>query len=194
MRNTCVPLRWPLRPWRPPATLALLGGAVLLGALVPPRPARAEYRFEPSTAFDHREQWGIRADLVTAYGFVVAPGTAGTTGGALGLEAGVSYGLPYTGDEVSLRVRSLLVGPLSGLSFLGGYRVYFGYENWKTFTDLDLLVFAGGGLSAGGHLAAGVMYDVGPPLGFAASFGVVAAAGQIFVAAFEMSVGAQLRF
>ncbi|RMG12988.1 MAG: hypothetical protein D6729_15830 [Deltaproteobacteria bacterium] len=171
---------------------ALLG-ALLCQTLLVPGAAQARYRFEDATAFDHRGQWGLRFESVGTYGFTVAPGNEGATGFGLGFEAGFSRGLAYTGDELSLRLRPLVAGPLSGLALLGGYRVYFGYEHWKTFTDLDLYLPLLPSFAAGAHLAAGVLYDLGRHLGISLSVGVSAAVGTRFFATFDGALGLQLR-
>ncbi len=141
--------------------------------------------------YDHHDSIGGVFSLVGA-----RKDSAGTDfdddGFRAGLEAGGTLNIGGGNNELKLAAR-VLFGGLFDLGFNGGYRGYFGLDQWKTFADLDLAAQVLPVFTIGPRVGLGVQFDFS---NIAGVFGVLS--GQIGFGAgirygVEVRIGIQLR-
>lgn len=167
----------------------------VLAALCLPASARS---IEPR--FDHRDQRGVLAEL----GFVR---DSVTTGGGVTVSASrpllrVAYGFDLSGqgDELLLGASSRLDAwgdhrpEMLRLALEARYRGYFGTEELKTFFEVGLGVPVSPKLAIGPRVGLGAIYDFGRSGGICASAAFATGLGQVRLAAFEFTVGGQIRW
>jgi hypothetical protein len=172
------------------------GRALALAALLAGPGAAAA--LEPR--FDHRDQQGPVLEALVAYDTVSISGEPTRSGYRPALR--LAWGADVTGDGDELvagltgslrswsdpgRTRVLLAADLR-------YRIYFGTEELKTFFDVGLWAPLRSRLAVGPLAGIGLQYDISRAGGFFASGGFGTAFGQVRVASFLLSAGAQLRF
>ena len=111
------------------------------------------------------------------------------------VEVGGTLGL-FDHAELTLSGRlafpAALVSGL-GLSFYGGVRNSFGFEQWKTFFNIELAVHALPFFTAGARVGFGVHYDVLPILGVYAVLSGQLGGGVALRISADLSLGVQFR-
>lgn len=108
------------------------------------------------------------------------------------VDAYVSAALsPHDDNELFVAVGALMSGSLVAL--WGGYRLYFGREEWKTFSDVGATLHFHDAFALGPRLGIGVQYDPNPVLGFFVAANAEIAFGAVFRAGASLSVGVQGR-
>ena len=164
-------------------------GLLVAGALLASGLALGEERF------DHRGSLGLTAafggEFVTAVSFA----SPGEKGARLPIELGGTFAV---GDQSELRVAARLapgISPITalGASFYAGLRNYFGYEQWKTFFDLELAVHATPFLAFGVRGGFGVQFDFLPIMGAYAQLGAQLGGATSLRLSFELMAGLQFR-
>jgi hypothetical protein len=176
---------------RPPRGLGL---ALLLAAGLSPRPATA---LEPR--FDHRDQWGLLAELDLARDSVVKDGLTNPSF-RTALRLGWSLDVSGEGDELQLGA-SLRLGGLEdpeGTRILAAvdarYRAYFGLEEFKTFVEVGLWASLASPKSLGALVGVGLAYDPSRDWGLYVSAQFNGGYGQARVSSVGLNAGAQLRW
>ncbi len=160
-------------------------GLLLLGL---PKAALADERF------DHRGAVGL---LVGggATGFTLGATTASATGIRPLGELGGTYAIGVNGNELTLAVRGSVPGaqqaPLLGLA--GGYRGYFGYQQVKTFLELQITTYVTPTFLIGPRVGGGIQYELSPLVGIYLGGGVNLAFGRGLLLSGEVLGGIQVR-
>lgn len=123
--------------------------------------------------FDHSGSLGLTVasggEVLTA----VSNKATGERGARIPIEIGGTLALT---SKTELRISARLapgITPVSGwaASFYGGIRNSVGFEQWKTFFDLELAVHAVPFFAIGARAAFGVQYDFHPVVGVYAQIG-----------------------
>jgi hypothetical protein len=168
--------------------------AVALALLAPALAAPLEPRF------DHRDTHGPTLEALVARDTVARSG--GGSGSSWRPSVRVGWGLDASGegDEVLLGA-TLALRDLDDsaeervlLAVDARYRGYFGTDEAKTFFDVGVWAPLRTSLSAGPLVGLGFQYDVSRAGGVYAAGSFATAFGEVRVASFAVSVGAQLRF
>ncbi len=158
-------------------------GLLLLGL---PAVARADERF------DHRgavglllnggvANWSLRAPDYSEFGF---RGLA---------EIGGTWAIDVNGNELVLLARGAFGPPPLGLGLSGGYRSYFGYQQVKTFLDLQVAVHIRPTFLVGPRVGGGFQYELTPNVGVYLGGAVNLAFGNGLLLSGEVLGGVQLR-
>lgn len=160
---------------------------LLLGLL--PLAAWADERF------DHRGSLGLLIGgggvaQENLYLLTVGQRDSGLRGLA---DLGGTWAIGENGNELAAWVRGTIGGGKLGLSVIGGYRGYFGYDRFKTFLDLDLALQAQPYFTLGPRIGGGVQYELSPIAGVYAGLAMQAAGGSGLLLSGELIVGLQLR-
>ncbi len=161
----------------------------LAGALLAAGLSRAEERY------DHRGALGLTAAVGGEFVTAVSGVGTGEAGFRLPLELGGTFSV---GDQTELRAAARLspgLGPITalGASFYAGIRNFFGYEQWKTFFDLELAVHVTPYLAIGVRGAFGVQFDFLPIMGVYAQLGGQLGGASSLRLSFEVMAGMQFR-
>lgn len=164
-------------------------GLVVAGALLCSGVALADERF------DHHGSLGLTAAFGGEFVTAVSLNDSGERGARLPLELGGTFAV---GNHSELRLAARLspgISPITalGASFYGGLRNSFGYEQWKTFFDLELAVHATPFLAFGARGAFGVQFDFLPIMGAYAQVGAQLGGATSLRLSFELIVGMQFR-
>lgn len=164
-------------------------GLLVAGALLASGLALAEERF------DHRGSLGLTAAFGGEFVTAVSLSASGERGARLPIELGGTFAV---GDRSELRAAARLspgISPITalGASFYAGLRNSFGYEQWKTFFDLELAVHATPFLAFGLRGAFGVQFDFLPIMGAYAQLGAQLGGATSLRLSFELVVGMQFR-
>lgn len=145
--------------------------------------------------YDRRGSLGLTAAVGGE--FVNATTGAGLREGGfrLPLELGGTFALS---EQTELRLAGRLspgFGPITaiGASFYGGIRNSFGYEQWKTFFDLELAVHVTPFFAIGVRGAFGVQFDFLPIMGVYAQLGGQLGGASSLRLSFELMAGLQFR-
>ena len=163
--------------------------------------ARAVQAEEPVATYQHRGSLG--GHVATGSEFVSSSVWSGDSGFRLLVEAGGTVAL---GEKFELKVAGRLTpwpGLLSG-AILAGLRGSYGYAQFKTFFDLDLLVHLASRVDAQGqplrvaasvgpHVSLGAQYDFSQVAGVYAALGGTIGFGNGLRSQFELLVGLQFR-
>ncbi len=146
-------------------------------------------------ANDHHGSLGLTVatggDVVTAVG---ATG-ASDRGVRIPIEIGATLGL-FNRTELRLAGRFAPgVPPLTGFggAIFGGIRNSLGFDQWKTFFDLDLAVHVAPLISVGVRAAFGAQYDFLPVMGVYATLGAQLGGATSLRLSFELIIGIQFR-
>jgi len=174
--------------------LRRLGLGLLLAAGLSPRMGAA---LEPR--FDHRDQWGLLAEIDLARDSVVKDGLTNPSF-RTALRLGWSLDVSGEGDELQLGA-SLRLGGLedpAGTRILSSvdarYRAYFGLEEFKTFVEVGLWSSLASPLSLGALVGVGVAYDPSRDWGLYVSAQFNGGYGEARVTSVGLNAGAQLRW
>jgi hypothetical protein len=111
------------------------------------------------------------------------------------VEVGGTLGL-FDHTELTLSGRLGLPAILTtgvALSFYGGIRNSLGFDEWKTFFELQLAVHTLPYFTAGARVGFGVLYDVLPIVGLYAMISGQLGGGLALRLSGELTVGVQLR-
>ena len=147
---------------------------------------------------------GVRFDHHGALGVTVAAGGEYVTaiGAVSGIENGVRIPIELGAtlsvsnhNELRLAARlspGIVLSTLS-TSFYAGVRNTLGYEQWKTFFDLELAVHATPFVAIGARAAFGVQYDFLPIMGVYAQLGGQLGGATSLRLSFEVMAGLQFR-
>ena len=147
---------------------------------------------------------GERYDHHGALGVTVAAGGEYVTaiGVLSGIENGVRIPIELGGtlsvsnhNELRLAARlspGVVLTTLS-TSFFAGVRNTIGYEQWKTFFDLELAVHATPFIAIGARAGFGVQYDFLPIMGVYAQLGAQLGGATSLRLSFEVMAGLQFR-
>jgi hypothetical protein len=157
--------------------------------------ALGQYQVAIDVPSDHRDQWGVIANLGASLVVVNHPTQAGldySPGVVPALELGASRAI---GDlsELQLRVR-LLDNPRLRPWIYFGYRGYSGEGPITTFFSFEGLAVTGRDWGFGLHANGGLEWDPARWYGFNATLGLAAAAGAAFDFSFDALLGGQIRF
>lgn len=164
-------------------------GLLVAGALLAAGPALADERF------DHHGSLGLTVAFGGEFVTAVAITSVGERGARLPIELGGTFSLA---EHTELRAAARLspgVAPITlvGTSFYAGIRNSYGYEQWKTFFDLDLAVHATPFLAIGIRGAFGVQFDFLPIMGVYAQLGAQLGGATSLRLSFELMAGLQFR-
>ena len=181
-----------MREWVRSPGLRPSASRVLL-ALVAFAWSTAAAALEPTD--DHRDQFGLTAALGASYDTGADPKHVSDYIPGLEpiLEVGGTLAVTDGGDEATLRLR-LTGGGVLGPALLGGYRGYFGYDDFKTFFVADLFLTSWPFWGAGAHGGFGAQLDLGRHAGLFAELGGGATLGAAVLTSFDGQLGGQLRF
>ncbi|MEW5737771.1 MAG: hypothetical protein AB1938_02535 [Myxococcota bacterium] len=159
--------------------LALLVALSATGAL-----AQARY--------DHHGALGL---TVSTGGEILATGAVGSgTDNGLRLPVEVGGTLSVTSrSEARLAARVTFFGQLPSWSAYAGVRSSFGYEQLKTFFDLDFAAHFYPVWTLGARVAVGLQYDFLPVMGVYSTLGGQLGGGAGLRLSFELMVGLQFR-
>jgi|APLak6261679142_1056127.scaffolds.fasta_scaffold00029_72 hypothetical protein len=146
-------------------------------------------------ANDHYGSLGLT--VATGGEVVTAIGVTGASdrGGRVPIELGGTLAL-FNKTELRLAGRFAPgIPPLTAVavSFYGGIRNSFGFEQWKTFFDLDFAAHVTPVIAFGARAGFGVQYDVLPILGVYAQLGAQLGGATSLRLSFEGTVGVQFR-
>ncbi|MFT3709263.1 MAG: hypothetical protein QM817_16610 [Archangium sp.] len=111
------------------------------------------------------------------------------------LEVGATLGV-WDHSELTLSGRLALPAIFTtgvALSFYGGIRKSFGFEQWKTFFNLELAIHALPTFTAGARVGVGLQYDVLPIVGLYAILSGQLGGGTTLRISGDLVVGAQFR-
>lgn len=164
-------------------------GLIVAGALLASGPALAEERF------DHHGSLGLTVAFGGEFVTAVSITASGEKGARLPIELGGTFAL---GEHTELRAAARLapgISPITalGASFYAGIRNSYGYEQWKTFFDLELAVHATPFLAFGVRGAFGVQFDFLPIMGAYAQLGAQLGGATSLRLSFELMAGLQFR-
>jgi len=157
--------------------------------------ALGQYRVSIDVPSDHRDQWGVVANLGGSLVIVNHPAEKNldyAPGVVPALEVGASRAI---GDlsELQLRVR-LLDNPRLRPWVYFGVRGYSGEGPLTTFFSFEALAVTGPDWGFGLHGNAGLEWDPARWWGLNATIGLGAAAGAAFDFSFDFLAGGQVRF
>ena len=173
----------------PSTSLGRNGWGLLVLALLASSPALAEERY------DHRGSLG----LTVAFGGEAVAAVTSTADGERGIRLPIEVGGTLSlSDHNELRVAGHLspgVGELTALggSFYAGLRNSIGYDQWKTFFDLELAAHVTPFLAFGVRGAFGVQFDFLPVMGVYAQLGGQLGGATSLRLSFELMAGVQFR-
>lgn len=174
-------------------SVALLA-ALLLTADAPPEqpPAApapsAPAQGTPNEITDHRGSLGVTA----AVGGLLRSTTLREQGVRVLADVGLTAGVIGEATELVLAGRLTLGASLGG-AIMAGVRPYFGSDHWKTFTDLELVVYVAPIVTVGPRAGIGVQYDFGPLVGVHAVLAGQLGFGTTLLLQGELLIGVQLR-
>ncbi|MDP2272055.1 MAG: hypothetical protein Q8K32_15055 [Archangium sp.] len=145
--------------------------------------------------YDHRGSLGLTVAFGGEVVAAVTTGANGERGLRLPIEVGGTLSLS---DHNELRLAGRLspgVSPLTafGGSFYAGLRNSIGYEQWKTFFDLELAAHVTPFLAFGVRGAFGVQFDFLPVMGVYAQLGGQLGGATSLRLSFEVMAGVQFR-
>jgi hypothetical protein len=144
----------------------------------------------------------VRYDHQGALGLTVATGgellaftaVQGLTDNGPRLPVEVGGTLSVTSrSEARLAGRVSVLGPVSSWSAYAGVRSSFGYEQLKTFFDLDFAAHFYPLWTVGARVAVGLEYDFLPTMGAYSTLGGQIGGGAGLRLSFELMVGVQFR-
>ena len=143
--------------------------------------------------WDHRGSLGLL--LGTGYEVGETRSTSGVlaSGSRLDADLGGTYALPGSNDEILMFLRGGFLGGRVDLSLTGGYRGYFGLDEFKTFFDAGLSVHATPYWSVGPRVGLGVQYEFSPVVGAYVSLAGQLGAGNGVRYDAEVTTGLQFR-
>lgn len=142
--------------------------------------------------YDHRGSVGL---IVGTGGEILASGASGgvsDNGLRLPIELGATLSITDR-TEGRLAARLALFGPALAWSAYAGVRSSFGYEQFKTFFDLDFAAHFAPVWTLGARVAVGAQYDFLPVLGVYSTLGAQLGGGSGLRLGFELMVGLQFR-
>ncbi len=144
---------------------------------------------------DHRGSLGLTVAFGGEFVSAVTTMANGERGLRLPIEVGGTLSLS---DHNELRIAGRLspgVGPLTALggSFYAGLRNSIGYDQWKTFFDLELAAHVAPFLAFGIRGAFGVQFDFLPVMGVYAQVGGQLGGATSLRLSFEVMAGVQFR-
>lgn len=142
--------------------------------------------------YDHHGALGL---TVATGGEILATGAAkGATDNGLRLPIELGGTLSVTNrSEARLAARLTVFGPQLAWSAYAGVRSSFGYEQLKTFFDLDFAAHFCPVWTLGARVAAGVQYDFLPVMGVYTTLGAQVGGGAGLRLSFELMAGLQFR-
>jgi hypothetical protein len=108
-------------------------------------------------------------------------------------DLGGTLALGAHGNELIAFARGGFGGNKLAWTAVAGYRGYFGYEQIKTFFDLDLAVQLAPFLTAGPRIGGGVQYELSSLIGVYAGFALQLGFGTGILFSAELITGVQLR-
>lgn len=164
-------------------------GVIIAGALLASGLCLGEERY------DHRGALGLTAAVGGEFVTAINLSAQGERGARIPVELGGTLALT---DQTELRVAARLgfgVAPITalGASFYAGIRNSFGYEQWKTFFDLELAAHVTPFLAFGARAAFGVQFDFLPIMGVYAQIGGQLGGATSLRLSFELMTGLQFR-
>ncbi len=144
---------------------------------------------------DHRGSLGLTVAFGGEFVTAVTSNAMGERGARLPIEVGATLGVS---DHNELRLSGRLspgVGPLTavGGSIYAGLRNSVGYDQWKTFFDLELAAHVAPFLAFGVRGAFGVQFDFLPVMGVYAQLGGQLGGATSLRLSFEVMAGVQFR-
>ncbi|AKU91746.1 hypothetical protein [Vulgatibacter incomptus] len=147
---------------------------------------------------DHRDQPSLT--LTSGFEHLVLSGrkSSDRTSSEPGAFADLAFGLPASdeGGEGILGLR-IGTGPDEGTRLVApylAYRVFAGYDEWKTFFDIGAFARLLPVWGAGARLGVGVQYELSENAGLFVATGGSAAYGDGLQVGFDVGLGLQLRF
>lgn len=164
-------------------------------ALLAPLPAAP---LEPR--FDHRDMHGPTIEALVARDTVARSGGGSASSWRPSIRLGWGLDALGEGDEVLLGATVALhdlddtAAERVLLAIDARYRAYFGTEEAKTFFDVGVWAPLRSIVAAGPLVGLGFQYDLSRSGGLYAAGSFATAFGEVRVASFALSVGAQLRF
>lgn len=151
-----------------------------------PTLARAQY-------YEERRAVGLLGGA--GGGFTAAiRGNEARTGPGLFLDAGASLTVGNDGDELFLLARGSTGKAGTEAVLLGGFRSFFGHEDWQTFFDLGASVRLFSGTWAGPRLGFGVRHTLSDRLSLYGGLGLSLGFGSGLRADAEAFTGLQWSF
>lgn len=145
--------------------------------------------------FDHHGSLGLTVAAGGEYVAAIGLSAPGEQGFRVPLEVG---GTLSVSNHNELRLAGRLapgLAPITALagSLYAGIRNSIGYEQWKTFFDLELAVHLTPHLAIGARAAFGVQYDLLPIMGLYAQLGGQLGGATSLRLSFELMAGVQFR-
>ncbi|HEY0880901.1 MAG TPA: hypothetical protein VGD87_05195 [Archangium sp.] len=145
--------------------------------------------------FDHQGSLGLTVATGGEYVTAITTMATGERGVRIPIELGVTISLT---NRTELRVSGRFAPGFPPLTTLGGsgyagIRNSFGFEQWKTFFDLEAAVHFAPLLAFGARAAFGVQYDFSPIMGVYAQVGAQLGGASALRLSFEGMVGVQFR-
>ena len=151
----------------------------------------------PSSAadrFDHRGAVGLLIGYGIAFKDRLISGHLTEEGSLVAGMLGGTYAIGTEGNELKLLAQGFrIVGDGTAWAVSGGYRGYFGQEQFKTFFDLDARADVAPTFALGPRLGFGVQFEALPTLGLFISVAAHAGAGKGLVFGAEAFAGIQIR-
>lgn len=146
-----------------------------------------------SERLDHRGAVGLLIGGGFENRLNFTPGAPADIGNRALVDLGGTMALGAHGNELIAFARAGLGGGKLAWSGAAGYRGYFGYEQIKTFCDLELAVQLAPFLTAGPRIGGGVQYELSSLLGVYAGFALQLGFGTGLLFSAELIAGIQLR-
>jgi hypothetical protein len=145
--------------------------------------------------FDHQGSLGLTVATGGEYVTAITSMATGDRGGRIPIELGVTISLT---NRTELRVAGRFAPGIPPLTTIGGsgsagIRNSFGFEQWKTFFDLEAAVHFAPVLAIGARAAFGVQYDFSPIMGVYAQVGAQIGGASALRLSFEGMLGVQFR-
>jgi hypothetical protein len=146
--------------------------------------------------FDHQGSLGL---TVATGGEIVTAIDSNAMGGERGVRIPIEVGATLSiTSRTELRVAGRFapgIPPITGFGGSGylGIRNSFGFDQWKTFFDLDFATHFAPVLAFGARAAFGVQYDFLPIMGAYAQLGAQLGGASALRLSFELFVGVQFR-
>ncbi|MDP1821975.1 MAG: hypothetical protein Q8L48_01990 [Archangium sp.] len=162
---------------------------VVLSLLMLPGVVSAEERY------DHRGSLGLTVAAGSEFVTAISTMATGERGWRIPLELGATFSLT---NHIELRAAGRIapgISPITALagSAYAGMRNSFGYDQLKTFFDLELAVHVAPFFAIGARGAFGVQYDFLPIMGVYAQLGGQLGGATSLRLSFELMAGVQFR-